>query len=340
MCCDLRARSGPSSGLAAPNRIQFRDRVERLDREWTDAGPRRTAYFWNLPPGDYTFRVMAGPGPHDWKNEASIDLKILPFFWQTTWFAVVGFSSAALGVGGLALGAAHRTNRKRLAELERQRAVERDRTRIAHDLHDDVGAGLTELTLLAHATRQSVAGPDKAVARLDEMRGAIQRMTESLDEIVWAVNPQNDSLDSLVTYLGRFIQEFLHRGGISCKLNFPFELEHLEIPAEVRHALYLAVREALHNILRHSGATEVRVSLSSGHEGVQFLIEDNGRGFGGVGTACGAPDAPPRHSQGLGLQSMTQRLRASGGECTYGNRAEGGAFVSFRLRLASSPPRT
>jgi signal transduction histidine kinase len=238
-----------------------------------------------------------------------------------------------LGVGGLALGAAHRANRKRLAELERQRAIERDRTRIAHDLHDDIGAGLTQLTLLTHSARLMVAGSDKAATRLDEMRGAIHRMTESLDEIVWAVNPHNDSLDSLVTYLGKFIQDFLHRGGVSCKLDFPFELEHLEMPAEVRHALYLAVREALHNILRHSGATEVRVSLSSETDDVLFLIEDNGRGFRSTDTNSTAPEAAPRFSQGLGLQSMTQRMRDIGGECTYGNRPEGGAFVRFRLRL-------
>lgn len=323
---------------SAPNRVQFRYRFEGRDIEWTVADDRRTAYFWNLPPGEYAFRVMARNGTSDWRNESAITFRVMPFFWQTTWFMVVALTCAAGVIGGVAIGVSQRSHRKRLAILERQRAVERDRTRIAHDLHDEIGAGLTQLTLLAHSNDNESLSAEKALPRFDEIRTSIQRMTEALDEIVWAVNPQNDSIDSLVTYLGRFSQEFLNRARISCKLDFPFDLDHLEVSAEARHAVYLALREALHNVIRHSGATEVHISLQREGANMIILVRDNGRGF--PHTVPGFEESrnarASSNDDGLGLQSMRQRLESIGGAFSHGNSPEGGAFVAFRLPAIGS----
>ena len=322
--------------FAAPNRVRFRYRFEGRDRKWTEVGEERTARFRDLPPGEYTFQVTASTGESAWAEPAALTLRIAPFFWQTTWFAILSCTGAVVLLGGIAYAIARREHRKRMIEIEHQRAIERDRTRIAHDLHDDIGAGLTQLNLLAHATQKILPDPARAEVRVQEMRTAITDMTESLDEIVWAINPRHDSLDSLVGYLGKFIQDFLHRGGVRCLLDFPIELNDIEVTSEVRHGLYLTMREALHNVLRHSGATEVRVSMKHDSGFITFQIDDNGRGFPPADLRP-ASDPGARRSNGVGLGSMKRRLAEIGGDCTIADRTEGGVSVVLRLPLRHGP---
>lgn len=322
--------------LGAPNRARFRYRFEGLDTEWTDVGGQRTAYYRHLSPGDYKFRVMASTGEGSWNN-AFLALKILPFFWQTRWFVSLVFLAGVLAIAAVVRAATQRAHRVRLIEIERQRSIERDRTRIAHDLHDDIGAGLTQLTLLAHAAQNLLPKSAGAGARVDEMQKAIRGMTESLDEIVWAVNPRHDSLDSLVSYLGKFAQDFLHHGGVRCVLDFPLEMKDFDVTSEVRHSLYLAMREALHNVLRHAGATEVRVSMSFAPGRAALQIEDNGRGFPAAGSRQETNGAG-RLSHGVGLQSMRRRIEEIGGECSFDDRPGGGARVILRIFVSPAPP--
>src|SRR4051794_10257220 len=126
-----------------------------------------------------------------------------------------------------------------------------------------------------------------------------------MDEIVWAVSPQHDTLDSLVTYLGKFAQDFLSVAGIRCRLNVPMQLPAWPLTAEVRHNLFLALKEALHNVVKHAAATEVRVSLIPAAAGFSLVVEDNGKGFDATSAGTGAsPDGSkltPRISAGNGL---------------------------------------
>ena len=163
--------------------------------------------------------------------------------------------------------------------MERQRALERERARIARDIHDDLGASLTRITLLSQSVRSELESEHRAGADVDQIYSTARELTRSMDEIVWAVNPQHDTLDSLVTYLGRFAQHFLSAAGIRCRLDVPLDLPALALTAEIRHNVFLAFKEALHNVVKHAQATEVRLSLELRPEGFMLVIADNGRGF-------------------------------------------------------------
>jgi len=125
-----------------------------------------------------------------------------------------------------------------MERLERQQALEKERARIAKDIHDDLGASLTRIILLSPSGRAELEDPHQAAADLDQIYLTARTLTRALDEIVWALSPQHDTLDSLVTYLGKFAQEFLSAAGIRCRLDVPMQLPRAHLTAEVRHNLF------------------------------------------------------------------------------------------------------
>ena len=169
--------------------------------------------------------------------------------------------------------------RRKLERLERQRAVERERARIAKDIHDDLGASLTRITMLSQSAPGELDRARAGRAKLDRIYGTARELTRSMDEIVWAVNPQHDTLDSLASYLGKFAQDFLGAAGIRCRLDVPLQFPAWPLTAEVRHNLFLAFKEALHNVVKHAAATEVRITLTPAEGSFVWEVEDNGRGF-------------------------------------------------------------
>ena len=317
--------------LSAPHRIRFRYRLDGADRDWTETESRRTAYFSYLRPGDYTFRVQAAqdnnslPAP-----EATLRLRVVPYFWETAWFAALASASTLLLVAGVVWAVLHVRHRRRLEQIERARAIERDRTRIAHDLHDKIGSGLTELSFLSHSALAATAEPERVATHIRDIQGATTEMTEAIDEIVWAVNPSHDSLESLLSYLGRSVQEFAQRAGLQCHIDIPIDREHVGLAAELRHELFLALREALHNVVKHAGATKVKFSLQRTGTELLFLLEDNGRGL----PERPADDAAS-HS-GVGLESMQQRMARLGGSVTWSGRVGGGTVIAFQIRVPAT----
>jgi ligand-binding sensor domain-containing protein/signal transduction histidine kinase len=316
--------------LAAPQRLRFRYRLEGAERGWTEVGSQRTAYLGYLRPGNYTFRVQAetGAGADSVAGEAGVRLRISPFFWETTWFVSLAAVTALLLVAGIVFAVVHTRHRRRLEQIARQQAIERDRTRIAHDLHDEIGSGLTQLSILSHAALAAAAQPGKSAGHLREIQQTTTEMTEAIDEIVWAVNPRHDSLESLLAYLGRVVQASARRAGLQCHIDVPLDLGPLEVTAEYRHELYLALREALNNVSKHAGATAVWFAVRRDGEEYLFRLEDNGCGFAAAG-------ARPNESRrgGLGRESMANRLARLGGALTCSDRPGGGAVVEFRIRL-------
>jgi signal transduction histidine kinase len=306
--------------FAAPDKVRFRHKLEGLESEWEEAGTKRVAQYSYLPPGTYTFRVIACNNDDVWNEEgASLTFRVLPHVWLTWWFKIILGVTAAGAVAALAISLTRRRVRRKLEQLERQRALERERTRIARDIHDDLGASLTRITLLSQSVRSELGSEHRAVPDVDQIYSTARELTRSMDEIVWAVNPEHDTLDSLVTYLGRFAQRFLSVAGIRCRLDAPLDLPALALTSEIRHNVFLAFKEALHNVVKHAQATEVRLSLELRPEGFMLVIADNGRGF-----RCPPGQAPalePADGQrlvaGNGLANMQKRLREIGGCCEW-----------------------
>lgn len=310
--------------LGSPLCVRFKYRLEGLESDWNDARGERRAIYRHVPPGTYVFRVIACNSDSVWsEGGALLRVIIEPHFYQTAWFQG---AAGLLTVAGLSFGVLSTVRRRmsrRLAQLQQQHELERERTRIAQDLHDDLGAGLTEISLLGGLLQD----PSRFSARKQEaLERIVQRCRDlvmALDEIVWAVNPRNDSVNSLSGYLSRYAQGFLEPTSIRCRLQVQeAELDH-PLNSEQRHHLFLAFKETLTNIVRHSGATEVRIRISLAEKnGLLICVEDNGRGL----PASVEEDAN-------GLVNLRQRMARIGGKCEIASQPAGGVAVCLHLPL-------
>jgi len=318
--------------FVSPDRVRFRYRLVGLDKEWVEAGTRRTAQYSFLRPGHYTFEVIACNNDGVWDQaSATLGLTVWPHFYETAWFSGL----VAAGVIGLVVFIVRqlvmRKMRLRLEYVERQRAVERDRTRIAKDIHDDLGAGLTHISLLTELARRSPAS--ETGAHLGQISDMARELTRGMDEIVWAVDPQNDTLDGLLNYLCKFAQEYLSVAGIRCRLDLPAQMPPWALRAEVRHNLFLAFKETLNNIVKHAGATEVWLRLALGDEEFTLTVEDNGRGLPVAGRDTETP-TNGRISSGRGMGNLNKRLAAIGGRCVVtGGTAAGGKGTRIQMTV-------
>jgi len=321
--------------LVAPEKVRFKRRLEGLEKDWVDAGVRRVANYSFVPPGDYVFRVIAANNDGVW-NETGIALPftVLPHFWQTWWFHFLGGLMTVLLVSGLVWFDTRRRLRRRLEKLEREQAVERERTRIAKDIHDDLGASLTRITMLSQSVRGETQIPEYVSTNLERIFSTARELTRALDEIVWAVNPRHDTLDSLANYLSRFAYDFLTVAEIRCRLDVPLQLPAVLVTTEVRHNLFLAFKEALNNVVKHAAASEVQVALKLEANQLTLTVVDNGRDFVVNDPAPMPPPAnPDRIIHGYGLPNMKRRLAEIGGACEVQGVAGQGTTVIFRVPL-------
>ena len=322
--------------FVAPEKMQFQYRLEGWENEWVDAAndKQRVAEYSYIPPGDYTFHVRACNSDGVWNETgATLALIVLPHFWETWWFHTLTVIAAIALVAGIVLFITRRRMRRKLEILHRQQEIERERTRIAKDIHDHLGANLTRISLLSQSAHGELGNPIQAAAQLDRIYDTSRELTRSMDEIVWAVNPQHDTLDSLASYLGNFAQEYLVSLNIRCRLDVPLHLPHWPITAEMRHNVFLAFKEALHNIVKHSAAHEVSVSLATDENGFTLAVRDNGRGFDPATVST-------RPGRGNGLKNMQQRLQEIGGRCEIQSTPGDGAEIIFFVAVPSAARKT
>lgn len=317
---------------ASTENVHFRHRLENFDPEWVEAGTQRTATYPRLSPGRYTFHVRACNHAGVW-NEAGFQLNLLvaPFYWQTWWFRLAALAAFTGAVAGLARYFSFRRLRHRLERLERQTELQRERARIARDMHDEVGAKLSRLSLLSDLASQQGDLPVPARREVNEISETARDTIRAFEEIVWAVNPKNDSLPDLVHYLCRFAEDFFEGSGVQCACDLPGEIPPLELPTETRHHVFLAAKEALNNVLKHADAQQVRVRLRLLEQAFEISIEDDGRGFAGDASA-------PRAGTGNGLQNMRHRMQSVSGQLLVESRPGKGTRATLRVPCPAQPP--
>ena len=227
--------------FVAPENVKFRYRLEGLDEDWIDSGNRRFASYTHPPPGHYRFQVTACNNDGIWnKSGDTLSVVVEPYVWQTLWFkfAVTVISFALLC--GLVVLELRRRHRREVERLEHQRTLELERTRIARDLHDDLGVGLTEIGLLGDLAGTNASLPEASKERLHEITGRARSLAASLDEIVWAINPANDTSQSLVDYFFQYAQHLLESASIRCRLEVVEPLPTGNLSAEHRHEIFHA----------------------------------------------------------------------------------------------------
>ncbi len=319
--------------FAGPEKVLFSRQLHPLEQRPAVVRNERSAVYNYLPPGTYTFSVTAANNDGVWNpNAKKVTLVVLPFFWQTAWFRflVVALLVAASGV--IAWYVSRRRLQRRVESLERERAIDRERTRIANDMHDELGAQLTRISMLSESARRQPSDPARVSERLGQIYETARDVTKAMDEIVWTVNPRHDTLESVVTYLEKFAVDFLGTAGVACRIDAPFEADGWTPNAEVRHNLFLCLKEALTNVVRHSGATMVVLTIRAESGELSVEIADNGRG---LVPASAEPGCPPRPGGGNGLANLRARMTRIGGTCGIASSPETGCTVSFKVPLSA-----
>jgi signal transduction histidine kinase len=289
--------------FTSPASLQFRYRLEGLDDDWIDAGTQRTVSYPRLSPGDYHFHVMACNDSGIWSTAApAIALTVDPHLWQTWWFRL----AAAAACAGIVIGAVRYVSFRRLhmklRELERQAALDKERARIAKDIHDQLGCCLTRIVLLSELVTHQRAENGRAGKHIQQIFSTAREGIKSLDETVWAINPRNDTVPDLIDYTGQFVVDFLRTANIRCHVDLPDQPLDRHVASEVRHNLFLVIKEAVNNLVRHARASEAWLRVNVSNDSLNLSIADNGSGF----------NSNNGHG-GDGLRNMRQRMEDIGG---------------------------
>jgi signal transduction histidine kinase len=282
-----------------------------MSDDWIRTAQRRATYA-GLAAGRYTFEVRAsGAEASSQSTPARVTFTVLPPWYRRWWFLTVALTAILL--------VAYAGPRARLASAVRS---ERLRSRIATDLHDDIGSSLSQIASLAEVAKRRAGSDDPAVVEpLASIAATSRDLVEAMSDIVWAVNPHTDSLSDLTHRMRRFAQETL--GGADIALTFSAPPDHVDLKmgADLRRELYLILKESVNNIARHSGATAAAIDLSLAGRVLRLVISDDGRGFD-----------PDGAFEGHGIASMRKRAGAFGGQLTIQSRPGRGTIVSLVAR--------
>jgi signal transduction histidine kinase/ligand-binding sensor domain-containing protein len=308
--------------FSEPNLVKFRYRLEGYQTDWIDAHNERVARYPKLPPGNYQFRVeaMNEDGVSN-KNSGSFSVIVLPRFWQMAWFAAL---EILFTLGIVAAIVRYVSTQKLQRELQRhkqQEALERERSRIARDLHDQLGANLTQVALLGEMAETDKNLPEEVESHAQQISQTARETTRALDEIVWAINPANDTLEGLTNYGIKYAQEFFALAAVRCRVDAPTELPDVSLPPDVRHNVFLAFKESVNNIVKHAEATEARIQVRLTAHNFIFEIEDNGKGIAGAGEK----------QDRSGLRNMRKRMADIGGNFEIGPAAGKGTLVRLTV---------
>ncbi len=254
---------------------------------------------------------------------------IQPRFWQRWWFIAGAF---VVLLGAVASGVQFVERRKfrlQLARVERERALARERARIAQDLHDELGASLTRISLLSDLARADKHDPVLVETHMEKISQSAAQSIRALEEIVWAVRPGSDTLQSLVDYIAHVANEMFTAGPTRCRLDLPHNLPARALPPEMRHNLFLIVKEALTNTLKHAAADEVHVQVEADARTLRITVQDNGRGFDPAA-------ANPRRN---GLKNIQRRADSIHAHLTINSAAGRGTTVTVAVAFPEGSPR-
>ncbi len=291
---DLTASTGPLQleyfgiDFAAGGRLRYQYQLEGADAEWGPPRDERSVIYAHLRPGGYRFRVRAVANDGSFSPEpANVEFRILPPYWQRPWF--VAACAAAL------ILLAYLLHRYRLRQVL---AVERLRTRIATDLHDDIGSSLSQIAILSEIARQQPGGATEKVQDMLARIGAVSRdLVDSLGDTVWAIDPRRDRLEDLVHRMRRFAGDLLTEKQIEVVFDARLDDPERDLPADMRRQLFLVFKEAVHNMARHSGCTRAEIDFRVDDGSLALCLKDNGCGFD-----------PAGREGGYGVASIRERI--------------------------------
>lgn len=305
-----------------PGLIRYSYRLLGSDTGWSPPQSHTEVTFASLPPDSYEFNVRAiVAGSATVSNVALVRFTIVPPIWKRWWFAVLAWSLAFLVIAAIVRYVEKKKLMARVHALELQQVLDRERLRVSQDMHDEVGSALTEIVVLSQMARRR---PEATGMYVNEIGDRAAEVIDTVSEIVWAMNPRNDSLENVIAHCRRHAVKYLSATEIRCTVSFPDVLPPCHLNAEFRRNLFLVVKEALHNVVKHASASRVTLTLTVDGGVLVLSIEDDGRGFpsGMVGEG------------GNGLRNMERRMATIGGSCEVLSVPGNGTRIAIRLPLA------
>ena len=318
--------------FTAPRLLRFKYRLDPADADWMDAGAQRSVNYSHLLAGTYTFRVTAENSDGVWNPQgAGFQLVVLPHFWERQSFVFACVLALVTLVALVVRRLSVQRLRRKLELLHHKQQLENERARIAQDLHDDLGAGLTEISLTSDLAQNEALPLPESREYVREIGACARELVQRMDEIVWAVNPRNDSTGSLSVYACQYAQRLLKPLGLACRLDVQPGLPEQVLNSDQRYNFFLAFKESITNVARHSGATELHLAIHSADGNLVFEVADNGRGFEMGSESVGAD----------GLRNIRERIARVGGQCEIRSRPGQGTQVRLCVPLpAASLPRS
>jgi signal transduction histidine kinase/ligand-binding sensor domain-containing protein len=320
--------------FTAPEQVSFQWKLNGVDNGWVDGKTQRSATYTGLPPGDYLFSVRARNNDGVWSLQpATTSFHIQPWFWQRPVVKAAFITSLLAAIYLLVTGISRRRHQRELRHLEFERSLEQqrfhhkqaiqaERARIAAELHDDLGANLTQIQWLGDAATRSSnldAHENEIIARISRKS---REMVRLIDEIVWAVNPNNDTLENLVTYVCNFAEQYFRDTDTRCRIDVTDTIPAHKLESDCRHHLFLIVKEALHNVAKHAATHRVWVRVRCDGECFRVVVEDKGKGFD-----------PTLPETGDGLANMRNRAKLAGAALSIHSTPGGGCLVELSLKL-------
>ncbi|MEP6865342.1 MAG: ATP-binding protein, partial [Deltaproteobacteria bacterium] len=297
----------PSFVVGDPVRFQY-----RLDgaAAWSAPVVEREVHYARLAPGSYHFEVRAVAASGAISAPATVSFVVVPPIWRRGWFLALCVLVVCC--------AAYAWVRARLVHVL---AIERVRTRIATDLHDELGANLSRIAIMSEVVTRRAHAREPLVDQVDDIGRSARELVGVAADIVWSTDPRRDDLGSLIVRLRSFAGDVLDGRDIRWTLSAPPEPELIALGPEQRRHLHMIAKEAIHNAVKHSGAEVVTIAISYEHAVLELSVRDDGRGFD-----------PEACHDGNGLSNMTRRARASGGTFSLTSAPGAGTTIAFRIR--------
>ena len=270
-----------SINMAHGDEVNYSYYLKGYDDLWQEAGKEGIAKFTKLPKGNYELRMRATFRGTKWDGKySSIILIVVPAFYQAWWFKVIIFIMAAAFIGWFIYYISTRRLRKKVELLRQQQQINNLRNRIANDIHDEIGAGLTRISIRSELMKQDQdATKNDYLEVLQNINHQSHELVNSLGEIVWTINPQHDRLDSMLAYFRQYIHQFMEGLPVQYAIHFPDCISDEAIHPDLKRNLFLILKEALNNAIKHSKAEMIEITLEINQRHYALMVSDNGEGI-------------------------------------------------------------
>ncbi len=307
-----------------PDAVWYQWKLEGLENDWSPITEETKAEYSNLSPGKYTFMVKSCNNDGIWNDKpAEFHFIINPPFWRTWWFITLALIIITGILAAIIRLIMYRKYRKKINELARLQEIEKIRTTLSKDIHDGAGASLSKIALLSESLKAEINGSANSLKKLNQISGLSRRVIDDFREIIWSTNPRYDNMAALMAYSRNYCNDLFENSGIECCLDFSDNGNDIYISPLKRQSFFLILKEAVHNVIKHSAATRCDVEIKVSPNNVSLKVGDNGKGF----------DKTQTGTFSNGLSNMNKRANACQGKFEIKSVPENGTTVLLDIPL-------